>query len=69
MGYEVVGQAVGDTAHLALAGGAVTLCGIAFVGWLRKRFFMPNQTDCQDCIEEYLRHKGKDGKYRDIKKK
>ena len=52
--YEIVGVAIGESSHLATAGGIVTLCGIACVKWLRKRYFLQRQVDCKDCRNEYL---------------
>lgn len=52
---EVVGQAIGAIAHIRAVGAGATLCGLG-VGtlWLvGRRFFMPHQSNCDACLDEY----------------
>lgn len=53
---EVVGQAIGAIAHIRIIGAGVTLCGLGTTGYLMgRRFFMPNQSNCDDCLDKYKR--------------
>jgi hypothetical protein len=58
--YEVVGVAIGGSSHLTVAGGIITLCGVACANWLRKRYFLQRQVNCKDCRNEYLEAHGKE---------
>ena len=53
MPHDVVAYIIGDVSHLAIAGGAITLCGIGCIKWFRRRFFMPNQVSCDECLDRY----------------
>ncbi len=53
MPYNVVAYIIGDVSHLAIAGGVVTLCGIGCITWFRRRFFMPGQVSCDECLNKY----------------
>ena len=52
--FNVVGEAVGAVAHIEPALGWVTLCGLSTAGFLfGRRFFMPSQSDCEECLKKY----------------
>lgn len=57
--FNVVGEAIGAIAHIEPALGWVTLCGLSSAGFVfGRRFFMPSQSDCKECLDRYAERKG-----------